>query len=75
MENQEIRKKAVDSARQVIVKAGTRLLTSRESIAELAQVALRQLLHVEHVAVPLWAAMYGKVLGTSQQLFIFAFGC
>ena len=35
MENQEIRKKAVDSARQVIVKAGTRLLTSRESIAEL----------------------------------------
>ena len=41
----------------------------------LPQVALRQLLHVEHVAVPLWAAMYGKVLCTSQQLFIFAFGC
>ena len=35
MESQEIRKWAVDSARQVIVKAGTRLLTSRESIAEL----------------------------------------
>ena len=35
MENREIRKGAVDSARQIIVKAGTRLLTSRESIAEL----------------------------------------
>lgn len=35
MENRAIRKGAVDSARQIIVKAGTRLLTSRESIAEL----------------------------------------
>ena len=39
------------------------------------QVTLGQLLHVERVAVPLWSAMYGKVLRTSQQLFIFAFSC
>lgn len=35
MENSEIRKTIVDSAKQVIVKAGTRLLTDRNSIAAL----------------------------------------
>ena len=37
MENSEIRKTAVESARQVIVKAGTRLLTDRQSIAALVE--------------------------------------
>lgn len=37
MENLEIRRAAVDSARQIIVKAGTRLLTNRESIAALVE--------------------------------------
>ena len=37
MENSEIRKAAVESARQVIVKAGTRLLTDRQSIAALVE--------------------------------------
>lgn len=37
MENLEIRKAAVESARQVIVKAGTRLLTDRQSIAALVE--------------------------------------
>ena len=38
----------------------------------LPQVALRQLLDVEHVAVPLGTAVHGKVLGAGQQLGIFA---
>ena len=37
MENLETRKTAVESARQIIVKAGTRLLTDRESIAALVE--------------------------------------
>jgi len=43
-ENQSIRKRTVESAHQIIVKAGTRLLTSRESIAALVSgiAALRQ---------------------------------
>ena len=35
------------------------------------QVACRQLLHVEGVAVPFRSAMYGKVLRTSQQFLVF----
>ena len=37
MENLEIRRTAVESARQIIVKAGTRLLTDRHSIAALVE--------------------------------------
>ena len=36
------------------------------------EVALRQVLNVEGVTVPLWTAMHSKVLGTGQQLTIFA---
>ena len=34
------------------------------------QVSLWQLLHVEHVAVPLWSAMHGKVFGASQEFLV-----
>ena len=37
----------------------------------LPQVALGQLLDVKRMAVPFRSAMYGKVLGASQQLFVF----
>ena len=38
----------------------------------LPEVALGEVLYIEGVAVPLWAAMHGEVLGTGQELLIFS---
>ena len=37
------------------------------------EVALWQILHVKGVAIPLWSAVYGKVLGTGQQFLVIAY--
>ena len=35
------------------------------------EVALRQILHIEGMTVPLWAAVHGEVLGAGQELAVF----